>query len=263
MFTTKPNAADPTRLTLVRGAYRAFDEHSPLAAEPALPGYLADMGRPFGVRPHAAPFTSGHSHGEMAEPLIEALADQQPIDVLVLAQRMHDVRPGRATATYLASRCAGAPLAFAVCDQGAAAPFTALRLLDSYARSGVCARALLLVVEQATLHYEPVTPVRLPDRHTAVALLLEAGSTATITVRQQVGVAEDQVTSALDAEVTSLCAGHPDPVVLSGSAGLPLTGLWWELAAGLDTWAGRRVVLADHDPTVGLLSVAAIDLGER
>jgi len=251
MFTTKP----PTRLSIVRAAYRAFDEHSPLATEPTLPGYLADMRRPFGIRLRPAPFTSGHSHGEMAEPLIEALDDGRPIDVLVLAERMHDVRPGRATATYLASRAPGAPLAFAVCDQGSAAPFTALRLLDSYARSGVCARALLLVVEQATMHYEPVTPVLLPDRHTAVALLLEAGPTTTITVRQRVGVAE------LDAELDSLCAGHDDPVVLRAPAGLPFTGLWWELAAGLDAWAGRRVVLADHDPTVGLLSVAAIDLG--
>jgi hypothetical protein len=255
MFTTKP----PTRLTLVRAAYRAFDEHSPLATEPTLPGYLADMGRPFGVRLRAEPFTSGHSHGEMAEPLIEALDDGRPIDVLVLAERMHDVRPGRATATYLGSRVPGAPLAFAVCDQGSAAPFTALRLLDAYARSGACARALLLVVEQATLHYEPVTPVRLPDRHTAVALLLEAGPTTTITVRQHVGESE------LDAELDDLCSGHPDPVVLRGNAGLPLTGLWWELAAGLGNWVaqGKRVVLADHDPTVGLLSVAAIDLGGR
>jgi 4-hydroxymandelate oxidase len=257
MFTTK-STAEPTTLTLVRAAYRAFDEHSPLAAEPTLPGYLADMGRPFEVRLHDEPFTSGHSHGEMAEPLIEELDDDRPIDVLILAERMHDVRPGRATATYLASRASGAPLAFAVCDQGSAAPFTALRLLDSYARSGVCARAMLLVVEQATLHYEPVTPVLLPDRHTAVALLLEAGPTTAITVRQRVGVTD---AAELDAELDSLCAGHDDPVVLRASAGLPLTGLWWELAAGLDTWAGRRVVLADHDPTVGLLSVAAIDLG--
>ncbi len=250
MFTTKP----PTRLTLVRAAYRAFDEHSPLAKEPTLPGYLADMGRPFGIRLRPEPFTSGHSHGEMAEPLLEELDDGRPIDVLVLAERMHDVRPGRATATYLGSRVPGAPLAFAVCDQGSAAPFTALRLLDAYARSGVCARAMLLVVEQATLHYDPITPARLPDRHTAVALLLEAGPTTTITVRQRVGE---------ESELDSLC--EPDSFVLRGNRGLPLTGLWWELAAGLDKWVaqGKRVVLADHDPTVGVLSVAAIDLGGR
>ncbi|HEX4704522.1 MAG TPA: hypothetical protein VH352_20510, partial [Pseudonocardiaceae bacterium] len=171
---------------------------------------------------------------------------------------MHDVRPGRATATYLGSRCQGNPLAFAVCDQGTAAPFTALRLLDAYARGGACTRALLLVVEQATLHYLPTVPVRLPERHTAVGLLLAAGPTPAITVRQRAGVPAEE----LDEEVERLCSGHPDPVVLRGASELPLTGLWWELATGLETLAaqGKRVVLADHDPSVGLLSVAALDL---
>lgn len=246
MFTTKPTTANPTRLTLVRAAYRAYDEHSPLATEPTLPGYLADMGRPFGIRMRPELFDAGHSHGEMAAPLIEELDDGRPVDVLVLAQRMHDVRPGRATATYLGSRAPGAPLAFAVCDQGSASPFTALRMLDAYARSGVCARALLLVVEQATLHYEPITPTRLPDRHTAVALLLESSATARITVRQFAG----NIPSTIDS----------DAVQLRSAPGLPLTGLWWELAAGLDKWAGRQVVLADYDPDVDLSSMATIDL---
>jgi 4-hydroxymandelate oxidase len=167
------------------------------------------------------------------------------------------VSPGRATATYLGSRCAGRPLAFSVCDQGTASPFTALRLLAAYAHGGACARALLLVVEQATLHYDPVTPVRLPDRHTAVALLLEAGPG--ITVRQRTGVTDFE--STLDDELAHL--DGPAPVVLAGARGLPLTGPWWELAAGLETWAGRRVVLTDHDPAAGLFSMAAIDLRQE
>ncbi|HEX4725389.1 MAG TPA: hypothetical protein VH333_22950 [Pseudonocardiaceae bacterium] len=249
--------ATPSRLTVVRTACRAFDEQSPLAKEPGLRAYLADMIAPFGVALDEEPIT-GHSHGDMADPLIDALDLRDPVDVLVLAQRMHDVRPGRATATYLSSRCPGEPLAFAVCDQGTATPFTALRLLDGYARGGACARAVLLVVEQAGLPYPLVSPAPLPSRHTAVGLLLESRPSAGITVRQRVGVSA----AAVSDEIASLCADRPDAVVLRGpSAELPLTGLWWELAAGLSDWAGRRVVLADYDPVARLLSVAAIDVG--
>jgi hypothetical protein len=132
--------------------------------------------------------------------------------------------------------------------------------LNAYACGGACTRALLLVVEQATLHYSPAESVRLPERHTAVGLLLTSGPASAITVRQRAGVAED----ALDEEIQRLCSDHPDPVVLrGGESALPLTGLWWTLAAGLETWAAqrKRVVLADHDPSVGMLSVAALDLG--
>lgn len=226
-------------LTLVRAACRAYDGHSRFAAEPSLAPYLADMGRPYGAE-LVITEPEGHSHAEMAEPLIDELADGQPIDVLILAQRMHDVSPGRATATYLAGRCAGNPLAFALCDQGTAAPFTALRLMSAYE----CRRALLLIVEQATLHYTPVTPVDLPNRHTAVALLLAAGPGG-IEIRQ----------STVDDGV-DLCAD----VVLRGSRDLPLTGPWWQLATGMTELAGKRVLLTDHDRATGLRSTAVLDL---
>jgi hypothetical protein len=86
MFSTGHTAAGATRLTVARAAYRAFDEHSPLAKEPALHGYLSDMTRPFGVplREDLIAAGAGHSHGDMAEPLIEALDDGEPVDLLIL-----------------------------------------------------------------------------------------------------------------------------------------------------------------------------------
>ena len=52
----------------------------------------------------------------------------RPVDVVILAFAVPDVRAGRTTATYRGAACPGDPLAFAVCDQGPAAAFTALRL---------------------------------------------------------------------------------------------------------------------------------------
>ena len=88
----------------------------------------------------------------MAEELIRSVVPpDEPVDVLVLAFAVPDARPGRATASYLSHVCPGEPLAFAICDQGSAAAFTGLRLIREYARTGGCARGLLLVVEQAIL----------------------------------------------------------------------------------------------------------------
>jgi len=68
----------------------------------------------------------------MAEALIRELVPADaPVDLIVLAFAVPDVRPGRATATYLSHVCPGNPLAFAVCDQGSAAAFTGLRLARS------------------------------------------------------------------------------------------------------------------------------------
>src|SRR6185503_4965240 len=69
-------------------------------------------------------------------------------------------------------------MAFAISDEGTAAGFTGLRLIREYARGGVYRRALLLVVEQAWLAYDPGVPVALPSGHTGVALLFGDGGAA-------------------------------------------------------------------------------------
>ena len=90
------------------------------------------MTAPFGiaVREDLIEQGVGHSYGEMCVPLLtELVSEERPADLLVLATGSDD-RLGRATATYLSWHCAGAPLAFAVCDQGLLAAFTALHLID-------------------------------------------------------------------------------------------------------------------------------------
>ena len=98
----------------------------------------------------------------------------QPADVLILGFAMHDVWPERATATFLSHACPGSPLAFAVCDQGCAAGFTALRLARDYAASGGCRRVLVALAEQSRLDYDPPAPASVPARHAAFAMLCDA-----------------------------------------------------------------------------------------
>jgi hypothetical protein len=222
-----------------------------------------------------------------------AVPMDQPVDLIVLAFAVPDVWPERATASYLSHICPGEPIAFAVCDQGAAAAFTGLRLVREYARTDGCGRALLLIVEQAALHYYPAGPMAPVARHAAVALLCDdAGPARLDTVRQHAGVAPAEAAALLAAELASLSAGRTDVTLIVGHdlaclagcgpgsppgdalpaiadqvrvapAGQPFTGVWWELAGGLPTWTaeGRLVLLAEYDPALRYLCRSVIDAG--
>lgn len=278
MFQTGPPSAAGSQLRVSRAERRIFDESSDLARDPVLRFYLSDMVGPYGLalREDLLDAGAGHSYGEMAEPLIASVVpDGAPVDVLVLAYGIHDVRLGRATATYLTSRCPGDPLGFAVCDQGVAAAFTALRLIGAYAETGACRRALLVVVEQSALHYEIAAPAPVPERNAAVTLLLEEADGDPLTVRQHTEVAPDEVGALLTKELPG-----PDGTVILGNglsgiestvddmrrapAGQPFTGVWWELSAGLPNWTrDRQVLVADYDAALGCLCTAAAGMGGR
>jgi hypothetical protein len=98
----------------------------------------------------------------------------EPADVLILGFAVPDVRPERATAAFLSAACPGRPLAFAVCDQGCAAGFTALRLARDYAADGGAGRVLVALAEQTRLDYDPPAPASLPAGHAAFAMLCDA-----------------------------------------------------------------------------------------
>ncbi|MBS2538051.1 alpha-hydroxy-acid oxidizing protein [Catenulispora sp. NF23] len=292
MHTTVPpgnrTAAEPADGWGIRRAVRlAFPGPSSLAQDQAhtarLDVYLTDLLQPHGLALNPGALAPrGQSYGEMAEALIElAVPAGEGVDLLVMAYAIPDITPGRATTTYLSHVCPGKPMAFAVSDEGTAAGFTGLRLIREYERSGDYRRALLVVVEQAWLAYDPGVPVAVPSAHSGVALLFgdldgDEDGVGIGEVRVRAGAAERSpcaqiedlgeartviLGAVLKAEADALVARAD---VVLASPGRPFTGVWWELAGVLEAdpaeRGSHRIVLADADPELGLLCTAAVDV---
>jgi hypothetical protein len=220
----------------------------------------------------------GHSYGEMAQALIEsAVHADEPVDLLILAFSVHDMRPGRQTAAYLSHVTPGAPMAFAVCDQGSAAAFSGLRIAREYVASAGVRSALLIVVEQGTLPYR--CPVPLPSHHQGAALLLGEGSqpqARIIGVRQHPGIPPGEVAAMAAADLADLAGDRSDVTLMLRDAladvwtepaaartwvsltGQPFTGVWWRL---IDELAGEPglLVAADYEPDLRYLCLTAFD----
>jgi 4-hydroxymandelate oxidase len=276
MFVTGAPTAG-TGLALRRVVHSSHHTDSPLAAHPTLLPYLTDLAATRGLALREEVLGTGQAYAELAAPVVEAVTSpDEPVDLLVLAYGVPDVQPGRNAALRLAAHCPGRPLAFAVCDQGPAAAFTALRLAADYVATGACTRAVLVVAEQAAVPYPLTAPAPVPDRHAAVAVLLEGGPTPA-DVRAHPELPPEAVGAVLAAEVTEL-TGQRDrvtlvlgpglaavpgvrvPEVLRVAPGLPYTGAWAHLADGEP---GRFLVIADYDPALGYLCVAGLEPSAR
>jgi len=299
VFVARPPAAPPLSrdLHLVRAVRRTFSGPAGFLADPAsrarVGQYLADMARPYGREVPAALFGEppspelGQSYGEMGEALIgSAVSPDEPVDLLILAFSSHDMWPGRPAAAYLSHVTPGAPMAFALCDQGSAAAFSGLRIAREYASSAGVRRALLIVVEQAALPY--ASPVPLPSQHRGVAMLYGDGDgarpQARVTgLRQHPGVLPGEAAGLATADLKELAASHHEAgLVLSDALaavwtapaagrvrvvppGQPSTGVWWGLIDELAAAAGRPdlLVAADYDPGLRYLCLTAFETGPR
>lgn len=272
---TLPRAASPLRLTAAHAA--DLDGDSPLAADPDLRAFTADLVRPYGLELDEDTLTGarGQTYTALAELAVHALTvDHRPVDLLLLVYATPDVRPGLAVAVQLGGLCPGAPLAFALSDEGAAGAFSALRIADAYARTAGARRALLIAVEQAHLAHRPHRPARMPDRHSVSALLWEAegAGRALHLLDGAAEVTQDQVSEVL----RKLCADLPGNTLLVLGPGLaataapegidtrrarernPCTGGWTALGHALADpgFDGRPLALADHEPDTGRLDLA-------
>lgn len=297
MFVAGPPGRPPLRrdLHLVRSMRRTFTGPAEFLADPGnrarIGEYLADMARPYARDVNVALFGEppspalGQSYGEMAEALIgSAVPADEPVDLLILAFSIHDLRPGRQTAAYLSHVTPGAPMAFAICDQGSAAAFSGLRVARDYASSAGIRRTLLIVVEQAALPYD--CPVAVPLQHRGVAMLFGdcAEPAARVAgMRQHPGVPPGDAAGLAAADLTELAASHHEVgLVLSDALaavwtapaaarvrvmppGQPSTGVWWGLVDELTSDAGHPdlLVAADYDPGLRYLCLTAFDTGTR
>ncbi len=280
--TTTTTAATTLRGWGVRRTARLeFPEPAALAGNAThsarLHRYVTDMLRPYGLEFDEAAFErGGQSYSEMAEGLIAlAVPEGESVDLLVLAHAVPDISPGRATTTYLSHVCPGGPMSFAINDQGAAAAFTAMRLIREYARTDGLRRALLLVLDQATLPYD-TGAAALPAGNTGVALLFGDGSAVTeldqasVHPRTALTSTPDAITAtspdASDTTIvvgTSLASQAPDlrgTDIRAASSDQPHTGAWWELVDALADAKTSRLVLADLDDESRSLCLAAFSL---
>jgi hypothetical protein len=282
---------------LRRAARLAFPGSAARARNPAyaedLAVYLTDMVRPYGLALGLAALSSaGQAYDEMGRALIErVMPEGEQVDLLVLAYAVPDIVPGRSSAVRLSRDCPGVPMAFAISDQGAAAAYTALRLLRQYAAAGEARRSLLIVLEQAWLPYHPVTPTPLPTGHSGVALLFgdegaarevrmarlgpirthtpadDSTLPAAISMLTDAphGPGADRSVAILGPQLAAPARAEPaagqDNVRL-GFAGRPYTGAWWELVGELSRPHAepQRLVVADYDPGSLTLCLAAFDV---
>ncbi|MFF2353704.1 hypothetical protein ACFVVL_28450 [Kitasatospora sp. NPDC058115] len=268
----------PAAPGLLRVLTRYADGRSELSLDPDLRVFVSDLVRPYGLplREDLLAEGVGHAYEELAAGLLaEALGPDEPADVLVQAFDSPDIRPGAPTSLALSRACAGTPTALALCDQGTAGAFAALRAATAYQRTGVARRAVVVLAEQTALHYEPAAPVTLPERHCAVVLVCETAPGEELTVHQDGGA--DAGTAAEEVRRQAKALGEGTAVLLSAAlevpgldavrtpAGQPFTGLWSALAERLPHWRAERrpVLLADLDPRLGVLSTLALRAGPR
>ena len=242
--------------------------------------YFADLSARYGLAFRADALAGDRlvGYSEMAERLLDALAPlDDPIDLVVVGHAVPDADIGRFVGCTLSAAAPGEALPFAISDQGNATAFTALRLAGEYAKTGDVHHVLVVLLDQTTLPYDvDLVPSAQPLHDSGVALLLGPGEPGRgLAVRQVADVDVDQAAALLAeiladlghergpaavvvgpalAAVAAVADVTAFPVTVAG-AGRPAGALWWAAAES----DGSRVILADYDPALRYLCIAAVD----
>ncbi|MGW6971169.1 hypothetical protein [Streptomyces sp. NPDC054952] len=263
--------ADALPLWLERAVHQVFPTGSGRIDDAFSARHFSDLAGEYGraYRPELAPAGAGNTFAAMARSLVESAGlDRWPVGVAIAAHATPDLDCRYAAATYLSEAWPDGPLSFGVSEQGTATPFAALRLAGAYARRHGLRKALVLVLDQATMPY--ATGAELGG-DAGVALLLSADPVAggRPLVRHTPGVAVEDLRALLAGQLAPF---GPDTAVVAGPGidpgrdlpaglgevretgkGFPCTALWAAYAAGAP--AGRPLALVDHDPVSGDLGV--------
>jgi len=278
--TGKAAASPGFPLELARIAHRRFAGGTQRIDDPFSVRHFSDLTGGHGVtyRRDIAERAAGNSFTTMAMDLLDSvILDGDPIELAVVAHVTPDIDCRLAATTYLSHVLPGCALAFAVSDCGMATPYTALRLAGAYARRHDYRRALVLLVDQATLPYD-VPGGTAPAGDAAIGILLARGGPTGIGLQQLAGVRPAAVPTAVDGLLDAV-AGPDEPIaVIAGAgidpdrdlperceavwcapAGYPCTATWEGLARHIGACAGGRVVLVDYDRTTGDLCACAVD----
>jgi hypothetical protein len=120
---------------------------------------------------------------------------------------------------------------------------------------------------------------RMPRRDSAIALVLAPdGALGAVSVRNFADVAAGDVRRLVTEQLRGLTTSRTPTTTIAGVGvdpelaqdfsirwapeDLPCTGVWSELADGLEAWTttGQRVVLVDYDPVLRYLSLCTIDV---
>jgi hypothetical protein len=257
---------------LSRPSFRVFSgrrEHSCNAHQERLSVDLAGV---FGRdRDTVAAAWRGHSFVAMTADLLAARSAPLPeLDHVLLAYDTPELHVGEAVGGYLADRCPGNPQALAIAEQGAGAPFTALRVAGSMCRFGALDRALLFVLDQTTPLYDGAAA---EGSRRDAGVLIDIGGDGELAL-----VESAQVRTATPESViirlrtrypelpvvlgTALAATLPRSVltgrgVLVAAQDLTVSGAWIALAANWPATGG--VLLADYDQFAGVVYTARLD----
>lgn len=264
-------------LRLVRAVHQVFPRGGIRIDDAFSARHFTDVtgayGRPY--RPDLVGGGAGNDFALMARRLVERLdVAGEEVGAAVVAHATPDLDCRRAAATYLSDAWPHGPLAFGVSEQGGVTPFSALDLAGAYARRDGMRHVVVLVLDQASLPYDPGTELA---GDAGVALLLSAGDGPgpRPVVRVLPGVATGDVRGeltrllapVLEAGPATLAVGpgiDPPRDLPDGAAevravakGFPCSALWAELATG-ELHEERRVLI-DRDPVTGDLGVCVIE----
>lgn len=266
-------SGDPLRL--VRPTVRTFGRRhrpEPTARELAfLTDFLAEFGMEVDLERYAS--GGGNSFIDMCGELLDGLdGPLPPMETILLAFHVPDLKIAEVAGSYVAERCSGDPAVFSVAGQGVGAPFTALRILDCMRPTGEAAGAVL-VLDQSTVPYPDPDPEGGPVRDCAVLLRTDpVGAQDAVEldflderrVADPADLAEALETRGAAARIVvgpALASRLSPPArarhdVVEGPSGYLCTSAWAALAAH---WPrDRYTVVADYDPHAGRLFQAGL-----